>query len=179
MNYKEILLKYSHKLYRLDEFINDFYESIGNSFDFLQVEIEQIILNSLISSADLQTVEMYEEQMKIIPNESQSLEERRSMIIAKLRGNNTFNLEQIQNICDSWKNGEVIASFENGKIKLTFIGDYGIPADLDGLKAILEEMKPAHLGIFYNIKYILIKDIQEMTLTEVENHLLKDFAGRS
>lgn len=178
MFYKDLLLKYSHKLYRSDEFIKDLYAAIGAAFDSLQADTAQVVANSLISSADLATVEMYEQHLNIKADSSKSLQERREIIIAKLRGNTTFNLAQLQAVCDSWKNGEITADFKNGKIKLTFVGEYGIPSDLAALKEALDEVKPAHLAIDYGFRYLLIKEIHNvMTLNQLEAHQLNEFAG--
>ena len=180
MNYKDLLLKYSHRLYRQDPFINDLYTVIGAEFDLLQYAIKTVIDNSLIDTADLATVEMYEQQMNIKPLPSQTLDERRAMIKAKWRSDGTITLEMLQNVCNAWRNGEVNAAFENGKIKLSFTGEYGIPSDLDALYAALDEVKPAHLAIEYNFKYLLIKDIHNvMTINEMETQKLRNFAGGS
>ena len=180
MFYKDLLLKYSHKLYRNDEFIKDLYAVVGAAFDSLQADTAQVVANSLISTADLETIEMYEQHLNIKANSGKSLQERREIIIAKLRGNTTFNLAQLQAVCDSWKNGEITADFKNGKIKLTFVGEYGVPYDLDALKEALDEVKPAHLAIDYGFRYLLIKEIHNvMTLTQMGTQTLSKFAGGS
>lgn len=178
MKYKEQLLKYSHRLYRLDKFINDLYEAIGEQFDLTQADIEQVVANALISTADLNTVEMYEEQMGIFPKSTQTLEERRFAVLAKWRSNDTCTLSMLQNVCNAWKNGEVSASFADGRIKLTFVGEFGIPTDLGALRKALDEIKPAHLAIEYAFRYLLIKEVHDvMTLATLESQQLKKFAG--
>ena len=80
-------------------------------------------------------------------------------------------------MCDAWKNGEVVVSFTGGKIRLQFVGAYGVPADLDALKAAVRLVIPAHLAAEYAIKYLLIRDIHEvMTISTLETQPLGIFA---
>lgn len=177
MSNKDLLMAYSHKLYRADRFIDDLYSVIGSELDSLDSGIAQVVANSVIDTADLATVEMYEDQMDINPRPDRSLEERRAAVKTKWRSSGTITLEMLQAVCNAWKNGEVSAAFENGQIKLTFLGEYGVPTDLSDLLSALEDVKPAHLGLAYVFKYLLIKDIMEMSLAEVETQKLSNFAG--
>ena len=64
-----------------------------------------------------------------------------------------------------------------GKIRLQFVGAYGVPADLDALKAAVRLVIPAHLAAEYAIKYLLIRDIHEvMTISTLETQPLGIFA---
>lgn len=119
----------------------------------------------------------WEKMLAITPEPSQTLADRRSKIQAKWLSSNHNSITLIQNICNSWKNGEVIADFVNGKIRLTFVGEYGIPDDLNGLLGSINEIKPAHLPYETIIKYLLIKDIHEVkTIAQMEQITLKEFA---
>ena len=116
--------------------------------------------------------------MNIAPTAGQSLEDRKSTVTAKWRSVGKVDLTMFQSIADAWKNGELAVSIEDGKIKLTFVGDYGVPSDIYTLIKALGEVKPAHLPLEYNFKYLLIKEIHGvMNLTQTETQKLSKFAG--
>ena len=74
-----------------------------------------------------------------------------------------------------WRAG--VVSFPGGKIRLQFVGAYGVPVDLDALKAAVRLVIPAHLAAEYAIKYLLIRDIHEvMTISTLETQPLGNFA---
>ena len=71
----------------------------------------------------------------------------------------------------------MVVSFTGGKIRLQFVGAYGVPVDLDALKAAVRLVIPAHLAAEYAIKYLLIRDIHEvMTISTLETQPLGIFA---
>ncbi|MMZ67964.1 hypothetical protein D1872_306060 [compost metagenome] len=54
----------------------------------------------------------------------------------------------------------------------------GIPPNLDDLKEVIEEIKPAHMKVEYEFSYLLIRDIDGvMTLDQLDQVPLLKFAG--
>ena len=98
--------------------------------------------------------------------------------MAKWRSTGKCDLAMIQAVAGAWRNGEVAVDFVDCAIKLTFNGAYGVPDDLATLISAIGEIKPAHLAMSYVFKFLLIKEIHNvMTLTTLETHQLKEFAG--
>lgn len=79
---------------------------------------------------------------------SGSVEARRSAVKAKMRGAGTTTLERIQAVADAYANAGATVWEDNPAymfyIRLNLTGD-AVP-DIPGLKRVLEEIKPAHLG---------------------------------
>ena len=69
------------------------------------------------------------------PKAGATEEERRTALRAKWRSGGKLTIDQIQAVADAWKNGEIAVSFIAGRIKLTFVGEYGIPADVQHCNA--------------------------------------------
>ncbi len=113
----------------------------------------------------------------ITPAAGASLDSRRSVLKAKWRSGGTVGIEQIQAVADAWKNGAVAVGFSGGSVTVTFNGEYGVPADLNGLKGAIAMVIPAHLAVEYFFRYLLISDVQAMTLADVEAVPLNNFAG--
>lgn len=123
-------------------------------------------------------LEIEERQAGIVPPAGATLENRRSVLKAKLRSGGKVDIGQIQAVADAWRNGEVEVSFPDGCIHIQFIGSYGVPEDLEGLLAAVREVIPAHLPLDYALRYLLIRDIHlKKTLTEMEALELNEFMG--
>ena len=122
-------------------------------------------------------LETEERLVGITPAPGATPEERRTALKSKWRSGGKLTIEQVQAVCDAWKNGEVVVSFPGGKIRLQFVGAYGVPVDLDALKAAVRLVIPAHLAAEYAIKYLLIRDIHEvMAISTLETQPLGIFA---
>ncbi|MNJ50809.1 hypothetical protein D3C77_460970 [compost metagenome] len=83
-------------------------------------------------------------------------------------------------MAEAYDGGTVDVSFQPAEWSFTvkFIDTIGIPPNLDDLKAVIEEIKPAHLAVEYEFSYLLIRDIHAvMTLSELEQLSLLKFAG--
>lgn len=115
----------------------------------------------------------------ITPAAGASLEERRSVLQAKWRSaTGKCDVDLIQRVCDSWQNGEVDVDFADGEIVLRFVGAYGVP-DADALAALqsaVQEVIPAHLAVAYLYRYLLVREVSAMTVSELQTHTIDEFA---
>lgn len=107
-----------------------------------------------------------------------TLEERRTALIARWRGSGKCDVDLIQRVCDSWKNGEISVGFAKGVIVLTFVGAYGVPeaAELAALQEAVDRTIPCHLAVSYLYRYLLVREVDGMTLDELQGHTMHDFA---
>lgn len=107
-----------------------------------------------------------------------TLEERRTALIARWRGSGKCDVDLIQRVCDSWKNGEISVGFAEGVILLTFIGSYGVPeaAELAALQDAVEHTIPCHLAVSHLYRYLLVREVSAMTVDELQGHTMHDFA---
>lgn len=107
-----------------------------------------------------------------------TLEERRTALIARWRGAGKCDVERIQSVCDSWRNGEISVGFAKGVIVLTFIGAYGIPApaELAALQEAVDRTIPCHLAVQFLWRWLLVREVSAMTIDELQMHRIGDFA---
>lgn len=107
-----------------------------------------------------------------------TLEERRTALIARWRAAGKCDVELIQRVCDSWKNGEISVGFAKGVIVLTFVGAYGVPeaAELAALQEAVDRTIPCHLAVSYLYRYLLVREVDGMMLDELQGHTMHDFA---
>lgn len=139
---------------------------------------------SLVQQMSLDTVdwnlETEERIAGIVPPAGATEEDRRSALKARWRSGGKITIQQIQAVADAWRNGEVEVTFPSGRIKVQFVGSFGVPVDIDVLKSAIGLVIPAHLPVDYILKYLLIRDIHEvLTLSEMEALTLDKFAGGS
>lgn len=143
-----------------------------------QRECSQSIRAQLSLETITWALEIEERAAGITPPLGTTLESRRSVLAARYRSSGKVTIEQIQAVADAWRNGEVEVSFPDGRIHVQFIGSFGVPEDLEGLKEAISRVIPAHLPVDYLLRYLLIRDIHQVkTLTEMEALRLDQFAG--
>lgn len=177
MEIYKIILSYLNKNYRTDNLTIDIAKSLQTKFEALNEAINNLKNNFYFDKLTLEGIEYFEALLKITPTNKQTQDDRRAAIQAKWQSNNHNYLQLIQNICNAWKNGEIEANFINGKIKLIFVGEYGVPDDLEGLLKAINDIKPAHIGYETLFKYLLIEDIHEVkTIEQMEGLTLEMFA---
>ncbi len=176
MQFKEKIIKLIHKIYREDEYINNLIGAIT-----IQEEKAETKINKLSAIFHFNRLDedgcIFWEKFLNIKEIGSTLKNRQAEIRAKWLSNGHNSIYLIKNVCNSWQNGEVDVDFVDGKIKLTFNGDYGIPEDLDSLIEAINELKPAFIPFWYVFKYLLIEDIHEVkTIEEMEEITIEQFA---
>lgn len=95
----------------------------------------------------------WEEEFGVETNLNLGYEDRREVILAKIRGQGITTKEMIKEVAKSFTGGDVniIEDNEKSKFIVQFIGIKGIPKNLEGFKNMIEDIKPAHLE--YELKY--------------------------
>ena len=94
-------------------------------------------------------------------NGADGLEEKRSRILARLRGIGTVTKSMVKNVANSFVNGqiEIVEYPEQYAFGIKFISKKGRPPNLEALQSIIEEIKPAHLAVEYIFTYRIWQDI--------------------
>lgn len=161
--------------YRTDKWVCDLLAAI-QSLDDTQRE-QMLDITQQLFPASMTWALAIEERDAGLPSTG-TLEERRTALIARWRGAGKCDVDLIQRVCDSWKNGEISVGFAKGVIVLTFVGAYGVPeaAELAALQDAVEHTIPCHLAVSYLYRYLLVREVDGMTLDELQGHTMHDFA---
>ena len=166
------LINKLHKDDRESNFVNVLFTAIYNKMAEINNYITGLQNEFFFDTLTLFSITAYEKLMKITPFAGASVEDRRSAIRARWRANGKNTVALIQDVCNSWRNGEILAHFLNGKIILQFIASLGIPSPsaLLALTKQIEEIIPAHIGYEFIFKFLLKKDIHHvLTKNEMQN----------
>ena len=84
----------------------------------------------------------WEREYGVTPQATDTLDDRRSRVKAKLRAPQTVTAAMLENLTDSYINGQSIVTElpREHKVQIQFNGDYGVPANLESLTAALLEI---------------------------------------
>lgn len=88
---------------------------------------------------------------------------RKSRIKARLRGQGSTTVETIREVAASFSNGEVEVRelFQDYRIEIEFVGQVGLPPNLEDLKQAIREVLPAHLEPWYLSQLRCWDDLQQ------------------
>ena len=163
--------------YRADKWVRDLLGCIA-ALDEKQRESALETAAQIFPDAMTWILETEERIAGLEGNAALTLEERRTALQARWRAAGKCDVELIQRVCDSWKNGEISVGFAKGVIVLTFVGAYGIPApaELAALQEAVDRTIPCHLAVSYLYRYLLVREVDGMTLDELQGHTMHDFA---
>ena len=126
---------------------------VGNYLQKVNTIIQALHDNFFFDTLDVYGCEYFEKLLNVPLKPGDSLENRRAKIQAKWLSNHHNSIALIQIVCDCWRNSEVEADFIGGKIVITFLRKYGVPADINSLKEAINEIKPAHIPYVCKYKY--------------------------
>ena len=165
-----------HRVMRSDPFTAALTGSIGASITALDNRTDNFIAQLDIDTATW-ALEVYEKEYGIVTDRNKPLDERRSVVKSKMRGGGSLSAAQIKIVADSFTNGDVAVSLNNG-ILIEFTSVIGTPPNMDDLKTALELIKPAHLPISYKYRYLRIQDVHNvMSIDTLQNTKISDFGG--
>lgn len=171
------IIKQLPTAYRADKWVRDLLGCIA-ALDEKQRESALETAAQLFPDAMTWILETEERIAGLEGNAALTLEKRRTALQARWRAAGKCDVELIQRVCDSWKNGEISVGFAEGVIVLTFVGAYGVPeaAELAALQEAIEHTIPCHLAAEYLWRWLLVREVAAMTVDELQSHRIGDFA---
>lgn len=163
--------------YRGDKWVRDLLGAVA-SLDDMQRAAALETAAQLFPDSMTFILDVEERMAGLSGNAALPIEERRTALQARWRAAGKCDVDLIQRVCDSWRNGEIEVGFAAGVIVLTFVGAYGVPeaAALAALQDAVEHTIPCHLAVSYLYRYLLVREVDGMTLDELQGHTMHDFA---
>lgn len=109
----------------------------------------------IYASTAVRTIDKWEKMCGIPSVAEKELTERRSAVIARLRGGGTATADNIKRIALSYECGDIDIEedTENYCINITFTSLLGQPKNIDEFKSVIASTVPAHLLISYTFIY--------------------------
>ena len=154
------MLKKLPTYYQKSKVIKELFKSIELEFKSLS---EETVLTEnqffvILSDRD---IAKHEQDVGLVPDTSADLDTRRGRVMSKLRGTGTVTKTMMKNVAASFVNGdiEIIEYPSRYCFAVKFTSRTGIPYNIEDIKAMVEELKPAHLAVEYIFTYRLWQDV--------------------
>ncbi|MCM3747466.1 YmfQ family protein [Paenibacillus pasadenensis] len=172
---------------RLIGYLPDLYDEVIEMYELLQSEGEELDLlfagaESLLDQSYPESatwgLDRYERDLNLVIELGKPVDQRRSVIISKMRGYGKASGSLLKNVAQAYSGGTISVTVfpSERRILITFVDTLGLPPNLDDLKAAIEEIKPAHLILDYKFRYLLVQEVQGMTINQLQQRKLTDFA---
>lgn len=162
------IIKFINKIFRNDEITKHIAKISQTNFENIETKINNVKDNIFLDTATW-CVEICEKELNLENIENKTIDERKSIIMAKWRGAGKLTLELIQNTIKAYTDNTVTVRF-NGTIILDFSNKIGKPKDVNSLMQSIEDIKPAHLGIEYLFKYRTWGDLQKFNWNNIKKY---------
>ncbi|MFW5436258.1 putative phage tail protein [Paenibacillus apiarius] len=118
------------------------------------------------------TIDRWERIFGLTSDPQKPIEQRREQVKAKARGAGTVTKAHVKNVIEAYTNGEVeIKEYPaEYRFEIKFVSKYGRPPRIEDVKAIIEQIKPAHLGYEFIFKYATHGDLRKKTHAELSRY---------
>lgn len=146
---------------------------VGNLLNQETVEISQLhteiqnVLDQFFVETATWGLNKWEEICGIPTDHLKPLDQRRSVVLSRLRGTGTVTAAHIKNVTESFENGivDVTESYANYEVMITFIGKRGVPPNLADVDRAIREIVPAHLKVVFKFTYLTWDELDTANLT--------------
>jgi hypothetical protein len=159
-----------------------FYANSGMMMNLFQVEDKEIqkLNESLESTLNQYFIELADtaierwEQEVGLPKSNLPLVQRRSTIMSKLRGYGTVTVSKLQYVCAAYGNGDaqIVEKPSTYEFEIKFNSIMGIPPNIEDLKKVIEQIKPAHLGVTYVYTYLTMGELSSYDFSMAQMTLM-------
>ena len=150
---------------RKSEYLSNLLVAINTSDNKIHEAIQDLALQFNVSTATW-GLDVYESELGILGVADKPIEERRQLILSKLRGAGTVNANMIRAIVDSYvPNCKVDIIFESSTITIKFIDTKGIPANIGDCENSINEIIPCHLGLEFVYLFNTWKQLEDTKKT--------------
>lgn len=165
MSTSQVMKNYIPDYLKTSRIMTSILDAEGVELDDLRMSLEEVLQQFYVETATEKGLTIWERFLGLNSFAGKPLEQRRSRIISKLRGMGTVTTELIQNVAESYIYGHVTVTEhpETYSFTIKFMDPLGVPANLEDVKAAVDDIKPAHLGVIYEFTYTTWGDVKSLT----------------
>lgn len=142
----------------------EIYRTQGYEIGQLEHDLRDLLDQCFIPTATW-GLTRWENVYGVATNLSLSYEQRREILMAKIRGQGTTTKKMIEDTAAAFSGGEVqvIEDSRNYHFIVRFVGMKGIPRNMQAFISMLEEVKPAHLSYEFQYTYTVWNNLKGYT----------------
>ncbi|WP_239616142.1 YmfQ family protein [Cohnella mopanensis] len=165
------MMSYLPDYYATSRVMSSTIDAQGTEMDMLWRAMDGVLEQYFVPTATW-GLDLWESELGIPVDIAKPTEQRRSVVLSKMRGIGTVTVKLIKSVAEAYDGGlvEVTVKPEICTFTVKFVDTRGIPPNLDDLKDVIEEIKPAHLAVEYAFTYTQWDELKQMTWNN-----LKDF----
>lgn len=173
---------------RLLGYLPSFYESVrefqiladteGDELDDVKQQLEELLDQAFVGTATW-GLARWEAEFGIVPPAGQPIEQRRAVVQSRIRGTGTVTVALVKSVAEAYDRGTIEVTEQPAKYQVTvrFVDTLGAPPNLNDLKAAIDEIKPGHIAVVYQYKYITLSQLDKtMTINQIQQRRLTDFS---
>jgi len=163
--YKPDLMRYLPHYYvssTIMKAIQDAYaEELGQVYYFLNDFLKQFLTPETATWG----LAFWEQELGLKTDISKSYEERREIIMSRLRGIGTIGRDVIKRAAETFSGGDVdvIEYPAEHRFVVKFVGTLGVPKNMASFIEMIEDLKPAHLTYSFEYTYTWWNMLKEIT----------------
>ncbi|WP_256758751.1 YmfQ family protein [Cohnella sp. WQ 127256] len=174
------MMTYLPDYYATSRVMSSNMDAQGTELDKLWQAMDETLEQYFVSTATW-GLELWEKELGISVDISKPTEQRRSVILSKLRGIGTVTVSLIKSVAEAYDGGtvEVTVQPETYKFNVKFIDTLGVPPNLDDLKAVIEDIKPAHLAVEYSFTYTPWGELKQTSWDSLSSFTWEEVMTRS
>lgn len=138
----------------------------GAEMDMLYQALEETLDQFFVRTATW-GLDYWEQELGIETDRLKPVDQRRAVVESKLRGAGTFSGRLVKSVAEAYAGGKVDVTFqpEAWSFTVSFVDTMGIPPNMEDLKRAIEELKPAHMAVEYEYRYLNWDDLDRKQVT--------------
>ncbi|MCD9020510.1 YmfQ family protein [Cohnella sp. NL03-T5] len=160
------MMTYLPGYYSTSRIMSSIMDVQGGELDKLWQAMDSTLDQYFVSTATW-GLDLWEQELGIPTDPAKPTDQRRSVILSKIRGIGTVTVSLIKNVAEAYDGGtvNVTVKSETHTFIVKFISSRGIPPNLDDLKEVIEQIKPAHLAVEYSFTYLSFGELDSTGIT--------------
>jgi len=164
--FKRDIRDYAPRYYGDMPIATNIFDREAEEFEKLNADVYDVLAQFYIETATW-GLTRWERIFGIITDISKSYEHRREVLLSRLRGVGAVSAELIESVASAYGNGDVAvtADVPAYTITITFVSEYGVPAQINELQSAVRDITPAHLAIKYVFKFYTFAELKATGIT--------------
>ncbi|NLW89978.1 MAG: DUF2313 domain-containing protein [Syntrophomonadaceae bacterium] len=161
------MLQCCPEYYQTSLIFKTYLQTAGAELDTYVTGIDLLLAAMFVATAPDWALDIWESELGLVSYSGKALDQRRSRIISKIRGIGTVNIALIKSVAEAYTYGsvEVTPDPATYSFTITMTDKHGIPSNYEDMQAAIEEIKPAHLGVTYVLRYLIWNELDAEGLT--------------
>lgn len=150
--------------------VENFEEAIQPAMDGLNEALLGITEKELFAGSAEHWLPLWEAAYGLAIDPEKPTTERQARLMSKMRSAGATTAELLRQTVSSFANADCEVIEHSGEYRFTvkFTGIYGIPPNMDDVRAALEELKPAHLAYGFLFLYRTWQEFADKAWGELE-----------